>query len=264
MMIKKKVFNLVVKGSHGSKLNLYFDYFIMTLILLSVVSIILETIPDINSSFGNILIGFNAFSIIIFTIEYLLRIYVSDLTYPSSNRLKSAFKFIFSGYGIIDLLAILPFYLPFFIKIDLRFIRVIRLIRFFRVLKINRYNKSLSLIAAVIREKKTELAITGFVALLIILLASFAIYHVEGHVQPDKFPNVIASLWWAIATLTTVGYGDVYPVTAIGKVISGVIAVLGIGLVALPTGIIGAGFMEQVDKQKKKKKCPHCGKDINY
>ena len=183
--IKEKIFKLVEKGSHGSKYNKYFDYCIMTLIMLSVISIIFETIPEIQNKIGNFLIAFNTFSMIVFTIEYLLRIYLSDLTYPSSNRIKSALKFIFSGYGLIDLFAILPFYLPFLFKIDLRFIRVIRLVRFFRILKINRYNKSLHLIGSVLKDKRTELAITGFVALLILLLASFTIYYAESSAQPE-------------------------------------------------------------------------------
>ena len=109
--------------------------------------------------------------------------------------------------------------------------------RFLRILKINRYNNSLNLIWTVIKEKKTELAITGFVTFLILMIASFLMYYIEGQAQPDKFPNIIASFWWAIATLTTVGYGDVYPITGFGKFVSGLIAVLGIGLVALPTGL---------------------------
>ncbi|MDP2423753.1 MAG: ion transporter, partial [Bacteroidales bacterium] len=187
---------------------------------------------------------------------------VSDLTHPSTGRIKSVFKFVFSFYGLIDLFAITPFYLPFLIKIDLRFLRVLRLMRFFRLLKINRYNNSLNLIWAVIKEKKSELAITGFVSLLILIIASFFMYEIEGDIQPDKFPNIFSCFWWGIATLTTVGYGDVYPITAMGQFISGIIAILGIGLVALPTGIVSAGFMEKIGKRNSTDKCPHCGKDM--
>jgi voltage-gated potassium channel len=192
-----------------------------------------------------------------------MRLYVSEMTHPAKNRASSLLKFIFSGYGLIDLLAILPFYLPFIFKIDLRFIRALRLLRFFRIFKVNRYNKSLRLIGDVVREKKTELAITGFVAFIILLVASILMYYIEGPVQPDKFPNIVASFWWAIATLTTVGYGDVFPITALGKIVSGSIAVMGIGLVALPTGLISVGFIEKIGKKKKEiKKCPHCGHEL--
>ena len=263
-MIKEKIYRLVEKGSHGQRMNRLFDYFIMSLILLSVISIILESIPEINNDYGKILSNFNLISIVIFTIEYLMRLYVSDLTHPSTNRVKSAFRFIFSAYGLIDLLAILPFYLPMLIKMDLRFLRALRLTRFLRILKVNRYNDSLNLIWTVIKEKKSELAVTGFVTFLILLLASFIMYYVEGDKQPDQFPNIIASFWWAVATLTTVGYGDVYPITGLGKMISGLIAILGIGMVALPTGLISAGFMSKIENKKKTntKTCPHCGKEI--
>lgn len=167
---------------------------------------------------------------------------------------------------MIDLFAILPFYLPMLIKMDLRFLRALRLTRFLRILKVNRYNDSLNLIWTVIKEKKSELVVTGFVTFLILLLASFTMYYIEGEKQPDQFPNILATFWWAIATLTTVGYGDVYPITGLGKLISGLIAILGIGLVALPTGLISAGFMSKIENRKQNdsddEKCPHCGKNI--
>ena len=193
--MKEKVYKLVEKGSHGNRLNLVFDYFIMILILLSIISIILESLPHVNAKYGNILINFNIFSIIVFSIEYLMRLYVSDLTHPSNSRLKSAAKFIFSGYGLIDLLAILPFYLPMIIKMDLRFLRTLRLIRFLRILKINRYNDSLVLMWNVIKEKKAELLVTGFISFIILTIASFVMYYVEGQKQPNAFPNVVATFW---------------------------------------------------------------------
>lgn len=262
-MIKHKIYQLVEKGSHGSKVNIIFDYSIMFLIVLNVVAIILETLPEIGKPLTNFFRIFEIVSVIIFSIEYLMRIYVSGLTYPSSNRIKSILKFVFSAYGLIDLFAILPFYMPFLIKMDLRFLRLLRLLRFFRILKISRYNNALNIIGTVIKEKKSELYITGFVALLVLLIASFLMYHMEGKAQPENFPNVLTSFWWAIATLTTGGYGDIYPITGFGKVISSIIAILGIGLVALPTGIISAGFMQKIGKKKNViSKCPHCGKEI--
>jgi len=265
LRMKEKIYELVEKGSHGRKLTIVFDYTIMTLIVLSLLSIILESIPEINYKYDQILYGFNVFSIVIFTMEYAMRIYVSDLTHPSKTRLKSASKFIFSTYGLIDIFAILPFFLPMLIKVDLRFLRALRLTRFLRILKLNRYNDSLNLIWTVIKEKRSELAVTGFLTFLILMIASFLMYHIEGDVQPEAFSNILESFWWAIATLTTVGYGDIYPITGLGKFISGLIAILGIGIVALPTGIIGAGFMTKVEKSRQNdenKKCSHCGSTI--
>jgi len=264
MNLKKKIYRLVEKDSHGNKINLIFDYVIMSLILLSVISIILESIKEIGADFKLYLEWFDIFSVTIFSIEYLMRLYVSELTYPSKSKFKSVLKFIFSINGLIDLFAVLPFYLPMIIKIDLRFLRTLRLIRILRILKINRYTKSLKLIGSVRKDKKSELAVTGFVTLLLLIFASFVMYNVEGEKQPDAFPNILAAFWWAVATLTTVGYGDVYPITGLGKFISGLIALLGIGLVALPTGIIGSGFIDRLksDKKDEEKTCPHCGKKI--
>jgi len=262
-MLKEKIYHIIEKGSHGSKANLIFDYFIMILIILNTISIILETISEVHLEHSYYLNIFDVVSVIIFTIEYLLRIYVSELSHPSGSKFKSALKYIFSASGLIDLIAILPFYLPYLIKTDLRFIRILRLTRFLRILKISRYNSSLSLIWKVVSEKKSELAMTGFITVLILFVSSFMIYYAEGEAQPDKFPNILHGFWWAIATLTTVGYGDVFPVTPIGKIISGVIAILGIGLVALPTGLVSAGFMEKIGEKKREIKiCPHCGKEI--
>lgn len=265
--MKKKLYKILEKGSHGKHGNLVFDYFIMSLIILSVISIILESIADFNMEYGTWLRAFNVFSVIIFTIEYILRIYVSELSHPSSSRFKSALKFMFSPFGLVDLFAILPFFLPLLFKIDLRFLRVLRLMRFLRILKINRYDHSFKLIWDVIKEKKSELGVTGFVTFLTLLVASFLMYYVEGEKQPELFPNVLESFWWAICTLTTVGYGDVYPVTALGKVISGIIALMGIGIVALPTGIVSAGFITKVQDRKRTANfngfnCPHCGQEV--
>lgn len=260
-ILKVKIYNLVEKGSHGSKKNIYFDYTIMVLILLNVLAMILESIPEIDQSIHKFLFIFEIFSVIIFSIEYILRIIVADLTHKGNTRIHSIFKFMTSAYGIIDLLAIIPFFIPFLIKVDLRFLRIIRLTRFLRILKIDRYTRSLNIIFSIIKEKKSELAVTGFLALLILFIASFLMYEVEGKAQPEVFPNILASMWWAVATLTTVGYGDIYPITGIGKIISGVIAILGIGLIALPTGILGAGFIDKIQKNKDQI-CPHCGKTI--
>jgi len=261
--MKHKVFKLIEKGGHGSRINAKFDYTIITLIILNVIAEIIETIPNISESLILFLKNFEIFSVIIFSIEYLLRIYASSITYPSSNKFKSALKYIFSFYGLIDLLAIMPFYLPYLIPMDLRFLRILRLMRVFRILKLNRYNTSLNLIWKVIKEKRAELTITGFATILILFIASFLMYYIEGDAQPDKFPDILSSFWWAIVTLTTIGYGDVVPITGFGKIISGLFGVLGIGLIILPTGIISAGFIEKIKKPDKNSgTCPHCGKEI--
>ncbi len=261
--MKIKTFQLVDKGAHGKRINLAFDYAIMILITLNVIAIILDTIPAIRDAYAGFFHYFELISVIIFSLEYLMRLYVSDLTHPSSGRIKSVLKFVFSPYGIIDLVSILPFYLPFLIKLDLRFLRMIRLMRFFRVFKLTRYNNSLNLIWQVITEKWNELVITGFVTLLFLLNASILIYFIEGNAQPENYPNLLTCFWWAIATLTSVGFENIYPITGVGKFISSLLAIFGIGLIAIPTGLISAGFLEKITKKDQEiKKCPHCGKEI--
>jgi voltage-gated potassium channel len=165
--------------------------------------------------------------------------------------------------ALIDLVAILPFYLPF-ARMDLRSMRVVRVMRIFRLAKLGRYSESLQTLQRVFKAKKEQLADTVFILLVLLVMASSLMYFAENHVQPDKFSSIPAAMWWAVSTLTTVGYGDVYPFTTAGKIIASVIAVLGIGMFALPTGILGAGFVEEREQRKRHLRCPHCGKEFDH
>lgn len=270
--VRKRIFEIIEKGDKDDQISRYFDVFIMSLIIMSVMSIIIESFDKAVLNFGSQLNGFEVFSISIFTIEYGLRLLTSDFAFPSKSKLKSLIRYIISPMAIIDLLAILPMYLPMIIAIDLRFLRILRLTRLLRVFKLNRYTKSLSLLNRVLKREKEQLIVTIFITTLLLLMASSIMYYLEHDAQPESFPNIISSLWWAIATLTTVGYGDIYPVTTLGRLLSGFIAVLGIGLVAMPTGIISAGFLAELDKNEEnteveksmivKIKCPECGTHI--
>lgn len=246
-MIKTRIYKIIEPAENNDTLSKIFDNSILLLIVINIISIVLESFDEIGDRYGNILSIIEGISIAIFTIEYLLRIITSDLHYHERNKIKSVFKYIKSPMAVIDLLAIIPFYLPMIIPIDLRILRILRLTRLFRIFKINRYTKSLKLIVKVLKRKKEELLITLFVTMIMLLLSSAIMYIIETNDQPENFPNIIAAFWWAIATLTTVGYGDVYPVTVWGKIISGIIALLGVGLVALPTGIISSGFIEELE-----------------
>ncbi|MBO4243466.1 MAG: ion transporter [Bacteroidales bacterium] len=279
--IRRKIFALFSEETRDKGFPKYFNYFIMTLILVNVVSMILETVKSVYEPYHIYFHAFELLVIAVFTCEYIMRILTADLAFPCGNRLKSILKYIFSFYGLIDLLAILPFYMPF-TKLDLRIVRTLRLLRFLRLFKITRYNNSMELIKSVMSEKRSELGVTCFVILIVMIIASFLMFYAENAAQPDHFPNVLACIWWSIVTLTTVGYGDVFPVTGIGRFIGGVIAFLGIGLVALPTGIISAGFLEKLNEKNKepekeketatephdgnkchKQYCPYCGHKLD-
>lgn len=237
---------------------------LLVLITLNVIAVILETEERLYQNFQGVFKGFEIFSLTVFIIEYILRLVfcVRDPRYqsPLTGRLKYAVQ----PLSIIDLLAFLPSLLPF-VGVDLRFIRVVRLFRFFRILKIGRYSQSLVTLIRVLKSKKEELGITLFSGSILLILCSSLMYFLEHDLQPDKFSSILSSMWWGVATLTTVGYGDVFPVTAGGKVLAAIIAVLGIGLFVLPAGIVASGFSEEIQHANHVKKtttCPHCGKEF--
>ncbi len=261
--MKRKIY-LLIETSCGSRSSKIFDSLIMVMIVLSVIEIIIESFSGFESNYHQYLVDFEVAAITIFTLEYLLRIYVADLTYPDVSPLRARLRFMSSSYGIIDLVAILPAFLPLLLLVDLRFLRLIRLIRLLTLFKLNRYTSSLRLIGQVVKERLPELGISLFIIMVITLITAILIHYAENEAQPDKFPNVIASLWWSIITLTTVGYGDIYPITHFGKLIASTTSILSIGFLALPAGIISSGFIEKIQQSKLPSNCPHCGKAIDH
>ncbi len=254
--MKKRIYDFI---EH----NPGFIRFIYGLIILNVVSLIIGSYKEVREMNTWFLDAFELFSVVVFTIEYLLRLWTSDLDerYPGGSFRKRV-GFFFSTFGLIDLIAILPFYLPLIFPFDLRVVRILRITRLVRIFKLGRYSKSMKTISSVLRETRSELGITLFIAFIMLVLASTLMYYIEGEVQPDKFASIGHSFWWAVATLTTVGYGDVYPVTAMGKILSGAIALIGVGIVALPTGIISSAFVEKIQKKKRTCTCPNCGAEV--
>lgn len=221
---------------NDNKLSRYFAFFIQALILISVITFSMETIPNLKPETKSILMAIEIFSVIVFTIEYVLRIYVAD----------KKIRFIFSFFGLIDLLAILPFYLSF--GVDLRSLRALRFLRLFRVLKLVRYNRAMNHFIKAMGTAREQILLFIFITVILIYFAAVGIYYFENEVQPDKFSSIFDSLWWAIITLTTVGYGDVYPITVGGKVFTFIILMIGLGIVAVPTGIISSALTKSVDK----------------
>lgn len=276
--IKETVFQ-IIEPSKGNLASKIVDLIIIVLIVANTVIVIAETF-DLPEGVSKAMGIFEGISVIIFTVEYLLRVWTSDLLRPEMNPLKARLKYVFSFMAIVDLVAILPFYLPLVFPIDLRIIRIMRVVRLFRIFKINRYTNALRIIALVFKNKSAQLVSSVFVVGLLLVIASVLMYNIETEAQPDAFSNAFETMWWAVSTLTTVGYGDVYPITVAGKMLSTVIAFLGIGLVAVPTGIITAGFTEIVTEEEKAKKakeaqalqqnqtdcksyCPYCGHKLD-
>jgi len=255
--MKNIIFQILYsKPEHKGFIYKIDDYFLTTLIILNVVAIILESFSSL-AKYSESFFAFEVFSVISFTIEYILRIWVADLLYPEKGKIQARFTYIFSILGIIDLLAVLPFYLPYIFTFDSRIIRILRLFRLFRVFKLSHYNESLLILARVVSSRKNELYVTCFTMFVVLLMSSAIMFELEREAQPDKFNNILESFWWSIATLTTVGYGDIYPVTAGGKIIAAITAFIGIGLIALPTAIISAGFLYELRKTDEVEEFKH-------
>jgi len=212
-----------------------FGIFVFLLIFYSVVCFSLETIPDISDSSLVFFHYSEIVVVILFTIEYLIRIHISG----------KKLGYILSFYGIIDLLAIIPFYLTF--AIDLRSIRLFRMFRLFRIFKLARYNKALIRFSKALKDSKEELIIFSVACLVLLYISAVGIYYFEHSVQPDAFRSIIDCLWWAVSTLTTVGYGDVYPITIGGKLFTFFILIIGLGMIAVPAGILSSS-LTKIDK----------------
>jgi len=264
LTLRKRLFEIFEKAKPGDTFSKIFDIFISWLIILNILAVIFETVEVIKNSIGSFFYFFEIFSVAIFSIEYFIRVWICIEDERYKNPITVRIKYIFSFFGIIDLFAILPFYLPLIKGLDLRFIRVLRLFRLLRIFKLGRYSEAIISIQEVLNEKKEELISSFIIVALLLIFSSSIMYFVENNAQPEVFKSIPATFWWAVATLTTVGYGDVYPVTMLGKIFGGIIAILGIGMFALPTGILGAGFVEHIQKKKKEQKirCPNCGKII--
>ncbi|MFH1616153.1 MAG: ion transporter [Planctomycetota bacterium] len=262
-MIRKRTYEVLAVGRPSDTLSRGFDVFIITLIGLNVIALVLESVDSIYNLMPLLFRRFEYVSVAIFSIEYILRIWSCVENPAYTKPLTGRLRFSVTPLALIDLLAILPFYLPV-IGLDLRFLRAVRMMRIFRVAKIGRYSQSLQLLRRVLAQKKEQLVCSVFILLLLLVIASCMMYFVENRAQPDNFSSIPATMWWAVATLTTVGYGDIYPITQVGKLIASVIAILGIGMFALPTGILGSGFVEELDRYRQAPtRCPHCGKEIN-
>lgn len=213
-----------------TKKGRFFDYIIQLLIFLSLISLSVETLPNIPEKASVALRYFEVFSVLIFSIEYLLRLWVS----------KKPLSYIFSFYGIIDILAILPFYMVTFL--DLRFLRAFRILRIFRALKVIRYNKAIERFGAAFKLVKEEFVLFFACALILIFISSAGIFYFEHEAQPETFKSIFHSAWWAIVTLTSVGYGDVYPITLGGRIFTFFVLMVGLGIVTVPAGLVASAL----------------------
>lgn len=256
---RARVHELLTDPSDADALERVLNWFLVGLIFLNVVAVVLETVEAVHLPHESAFELFERASVAVFALEYALRIWscTEDPRYahPITGRLRFALR----PLVLVDLLAILPFFLPMK-GLDTRLIRAVRLVRIFRLFKATRYSRSLDTVYRVLRAKRDELLVTLVLALIVLVLVSSLMFAVESEANPKQFPNIPAAMWWGMMTLTTVGYGDVCPITALGKFCGMAISLLGVGIFALPAAILGSGFVDELQKHRKPPVCIHCGK----
>ena len=257
----------ILETSAGQRrgISLGFNLLLISIITLNAIAIILHTVPEYSQQYDRLFAQFEVFSVLFFTIEYLLRIWVCVENDKYRHWFWGRLRYIVSAAALIDFLAIFPFYFTLFAT-DLAIVRILRLFRIFRLFRISRYSHAFRVIQHVIDDKKEELILSLVFVVFMLIIVSSVMYYVEHPAQPAVFSSIPATMWWGISAMTTVGYGDMHPITPLGKLLGGIAAIVGILLFALPTGIVTSGFLEQLRTNRGKvggQQCPHCGRDIN-
>lgn len=255
--------NKLLTPDRGDQLGRAIDWFITALILLNVVVLMVGTVDTLAAQYGRIFQWVEIFSVSVFTVEYVGRVWSAVEEDEYSGVISSRVRFASRPLLIVDLLAILPFYLfAFFgVSADGRFLRALRLLRLLRLLKLARYSESIQSFSLVLNKKKSDLLVTAFANLILLIITSSAMYYIEHQAQPETFSSIPQTLWWGVVTLTTVGYGDTFPVTPLGQLFGALVAVIGIGLFALPASILASGFLEVAHDETTQ--CPHCEREID-
>lgn len=257
---RHRIFRLLEVAGAEDRASRFVDVAILSLIALNTAALVLETVPSVAATWDPFFRRFEWMSVAVFTVEYLLRIWAAPEAPGYESPVGGRVRFGARPLMLIDLLAILPAYLPF-LGIDLRFARALRLMRVFRILKVARYSRAIQALGRAFSRSKEELVMTGVAVLIVLVIASSALYFAEREAQPDAFVSIPETMWWGIATLTTVGYGDVYPVTNLGRLLGGIVALVGVCVIAIPTAIIGAGFLEELGSRGRGEGvCPTCGR----
>ncbi|MBI4574806.1 MAG: ion transporter [Planctomycetes bacterium] len=282
--MRRRIHEVLDPDGPTSRASRGLDSFMMGLITLNVVALVLESMAELHARWTTAFRAFEYLSVGIFSIEYVLRLWTCAESPRWAGAVLGRLRYARTPLALIDLLAVLPFYLPF-LGVDLRFVRALRLFRLFRILKLARYSTALKSMGLAFTSRREELLTTLYVLFLVLLFASALMYYAEHEAQPKAFSSIPAAMWWGIATVTTVGYGDIYPTTPEGKVVAGLVAILGIAMIALPTGVLGAAFTEQFQHGPKAPapapaptpldppapaaalasepgRCPHCGREL--
>ena len=251
MQRRRRISEIVEAGSAEDIVSRCYDVFSTLMTLINVFVMVLYTFDRMELEHGTLLLSIEAVTVAFFAVEYILRLWTANFIHPNLSELGAIKKYATSFSGIVDLLSFLPYYLPIFFPAGATVLRMFRVVRIFRLFQINAYYDSLNVIAEVISSKRQQLLSSVFTILLLMIASSLCMYSLEHEAQPEVFSNAFSGMWWSVSTLLTVGYGDIYPITTLGKLFSIIITGLGVGMVAIPTGIISAGFVDQYSRLKK-------------
>lgn len=248
---RKRISETIEVGSSGDWISRGYDIFSTLMLLVNLTATVLYTFDYMEDNFGRLLLSAEAITVAFFAVDYFLRVWTARFVRPAISERKAIMRYVFSFTGIIDLLSFLPHYLPIFFPSGATFFRMFRVIRIFRLFQINAYYDSLNVITQVISNKKQQLMSSVFIIFVLMFASSLCMYSLEHEAQPEVFQNAFSGIWWSVSTLLTVGYGDIYPITTMGQIFGIIISFLGVGMVAIPTGIISAGFVEQYSRIKR-------------
>ncbi len=249
--LRERLFEMVSVGVINDRLNQGYDILSTGMLLLNLAVSVMLTFDGLNARYGGLLLAVEAMTVLFFGIDYVLRLITAKKLYPEQTEAKAVLRYCFSIAGVIDLLSFLPYYLPVFFPTGVAVFRMFRVARIFRLFRINAYYDSLNVITEVIIGKSQQLLSSVFILMVLMLASSLCMYSLEHDAQPKVFANAFSGIWWSVSTLLTVGYGDIYPVTPLGRLMGILISFLGVGVVAIPTGIISAGFVEQYSRLKR-------------
>lgn len=248
---RKRLFEIIEIGLPGDVASQVYDVFNILSIVINLVVSVMYTFDDLHAKFGPWLVTIEAVTVAFFAADFAMRLWTAKFLRPSLTEPRAVLRYIFSFSGMVDLLSFLPYYLPVFFPSGAVAFRMFRVARVFRLFRVNAYYDSLGVITQVISSKRQQLFSSVFILLVLMLASSLCMYSLEHDAQPEVFSNAFSGIWWSVSTLLTIGYGDIYPVTTMGKIFSIFITFLGVGMVAIPTGIISAGFVDQYTRIKR-------------
>lgn len=243
--LKKRIFEIIEIGTPGDHASRIYDFTGLLAIVVNLAVSLMYTFDTLEALCGPLLFGIERVTVAFFAVDYLLRVWTARYLRPDQSKLRAVWKYTLSFTGLVDMLSFLPYYLPVFFPSGVVAFRMLRVLRIFRLFRINAYYDSLNVITAVLSGKRQQLISSIYIIVVLMLASSLCMYSLEHEAQPEVFANAFSGVWWSVSTLLTVGYGDIYPITTAGKIMGIFLTGLGVGMVAIPTGIISAGFVEQ-------------------